>query len=131
MSGLVGYFVFRDGDASVAYLSSVFGFETVVEQRGDAGELWHVELRAGDAVIMGGTATAEQATDEPWGRPGGRGLYVVVEDVDATYERAIAGGGRSVFGPEDTEWGTRRARILDLDGYEWSFGTHQPGQAWG
>jgi uncharacterized glyoxalase superfamily protein PhnB len=131
MAGLVGYFVFRDGDASVAFLSAAFGFETVVEQRGDDGGLWHVELRAGDAVIMGGTATDEQAADEPWGRPGGHGLYLLVDDVDATYERAIGAGARSVFGPEDTEWGTRRARILDLDGYEWSFGTYQPGQAWG
>jgi uncharacterized glyoxalase superfamily protein PhnB len=131
MSGLVGYFVFRDGDASVAFLHSVFGFETVSEQHGDAGELWHAELRRGDAVIMGGTATAEQQGDEPWGRPGGHGLYLVVEDVDATFARATAAGARTVFEPEDTEWGTRRARILDLDGYEWSFGTYQPGQAWG
>lgn len=131
MTGMVGYFVFRDGDASVAFLSTVFGFETVTEQRGDDGSLWHVELRAGEALIMGGTATEEQAADEPWGRPGGHGLYVVVDDVDATYDRAIGAGGESVFGPEDTEWGTRRARILDLDGYEWSFGTYEPGRAWG
>ncbi|HMN86268.1 MAG TPA: hypothetical protein PKA74_09815 [Bauldia sp.] len=44
------------------------------------------------------------------------------------YERAIATGARSVFAPESTEWGSRRARILDLEGREWSFGTYEPGQ---
>jgi uncharacterized glyoxalase superfamily protein PhnB len=26
-----------------------------------------------------------------------------------------------------TEWGTERARVLDPEGYEWSFGTYEPG----
>ena len=29
--------------------------------------------------------------------------------------------------PQDTEWGTRRARVLDPEGQEWSSGTHAPG----
>ena len=32
--------------------------------------------------------------------------------------------------PEDTEWGTRRARLLDPEGQEWSFGTYAPGSTW-
>ena len=46
------------------------------------------------------------------------------------FERSIAAGASVGYAPEDTEWGTRRARIRDLDGREWSFGTYQPGQAW-
>jgi uncharacterized glyoxalase superfamily protein PhnB len=34
------------------------------------------------------------------------------------------------YPPEDTEWGTRRARFRDPDGHEGSVGTYQPGQAW-
>jgi hypothetical protein len=52
------------------------------------------------------------------------------DDDDGCHERAVAAGGRSVFGPEDTEWGTRRARVLDPEGGEWSFGTYEPGAAW-
>jgi uncharacterized glyoxalase superfamily protein PhnB len=33
-----------------------------------------------------------------------------------------------VFPPEDTEWGTRRARLLDPEGGEWSFGSYAPGR---
>ena len=35
-----------------------------------------------------------------------------------------------VFPPEDTEWGSRRARVLDPGGHEWSSGTYEPGVAW-
>jgi len=39
-------------------------------------------------------------------------------------------GATSVFEPEETEWGTWRARVLDPKGYEWSFGPYQPGRSW-
>ena len=41
--------------------------------------------------------------------------------------RALQAGGSSVFAPEKTEWGTERPRVLDPEGYEWSFGTYEPG----
>ena len=56
----------------------------------------------------------------------GQGLYVYVEDVDAHFAQARAGGARLVYPPEDTEWGTRRYRVLDPEGYEWSFGSYRP-----
>ena len=30
------------------------------------------------------------------------------------------------YGPEDADFGTRRYRALDPEGYEWSFGTYSP-----
>jgi len=51
---------------------------------------------------------------------------VVVDDVDAHYERAKAAGARIVYDPENTDFGTRRYRTLDPEGYEWSFGTDSP-----
>ena len=56
------------------------------------------------------------------------GVYVLVDDVDAHFARSSAAGARVVFPPEDTDWGTRRYRVLDTEGYEWSFGSYQPGQ---
>lgn len=59
-------------------------------------------------------------------KPVEHGIYVVVDDVDTHYERAKAVGATIVFPPENTEWGTRRYRCLDPEGYEWSFGTYRP-----
>jgi len=49
----------------------------------------------------------------------------VVDDVDAHHGRGSA-GARIVYGPEDTDFGTRRYRALDPEGYEWGFGTYSP-----
>ena len=74
--------------------------------------------------------------DEPYGTPKllgrstGHGLYVLVDDVAALHGAALQAGGSSVFAPEKTEWGTERVRVLDPEGYEWSFGTYEPGGSW-
>jgi uncharacterized glyoxalase superfamily protein PhnB len=44
--------------------------------------------------------------------------------MDTHHERAKAAGACIVYGPEDTDFGTRRYRIPDPEGYEWSFGTY-------
>jgi uncharacterized glyoxalase superfamily protein PhnB len=81
----------------------------------------------GGAIMLG--------TGEPPGRDAGRegelsptahGVYVVVDDVDAHHEQAVAAGARVVYPPADTEFGTRRYRPLDAEGYEWSFGSYRP-----
>jgi uncharacterized glyoxalase superfamily protein PhnB len=58
----------------------------------------------------------------------GQGVYLVVDDVDAAFARSVDAGASVVFAPEETEWGTRRARVLDPEGYEWSVGTYRPGE---
>ena len=75
---------------------------------------------------MLGTASDEQLEQTPWNLPSGQGIYFYVEDLDTHYERARANGAKIVYPPENTQWGTRRYRALDLDGYEWSFGTCRP-----
>jgi uncharacterized glyoxalase superfamily protein PhnB len=122
MTSLVPYLTFRDGNASLAFLTDVLGFEIITKQEGEGESVVHAELKRGTAVIMGGEGNA-QTGDAP-------GLYLVVDDVDALYERAIDAGAIVGYPPEDTEWGTRRARFKDLDGHDWSIGTNQPGQQW-
>jgi len=43
-------------------------------------------------------------------------LYVYVEDVDATYEKALQHGAVSVEPPLDTPYGDRRAMVSDPAG---------------
>ncbi len=82
---------------------------------------------------MVASADAAYLTRPLVGRSVGDGLYLwfaQASAVDAWYSQARAAGGRGVIPPEDTEWGTRRARVLDPRGKEWSAGTYQPGAAW-
>jgi uncharacterized glyoxalase superfamily protein PhnB len=106
------------------------GFEIVRRQDGNAGTVVHSEVRLGDAVVMVASNDAEYEKAVLVGRSTGHGLYLLVDAVDEIFSRAITAGARAVIAPEDTEWGTRRARVLDPGGAEWSFGTYEPGVTW-
>jgi uncharacterized glyoxalase superfamily protein PhnB len=123
------YLSYRDGPAAVAWLEAI-GFVTVARQDGDGNTVAHAELRLGDAVVMVATADADYTVAPLLDRSTGNGIYLHVEDVGAIHAAAIDAGATSVFAPEATEWGTERARVLDPEGREWSFGSYRPGAAW-
>ncbi len=52
-------------------------------------------------------------------------------DVDDVHARALDAGATGVWEPEITEWDNYRCRVLDPEGFEWTFGTHCPGQPQG
>lgn len=126
-SELVPYLSYRDGAGALRFLEQAFGFTTVLRCDDDEGRVQHAEVRLGDAVVMLGYA--DHPTPSVEDGSVGQGLYLVLDDVDGAFERARAAGARAVFPPEDTEWGTRRARVLDPEGYEWSFGSYRPGSS--
>ncbi len=116
---IVPYFSYVDAKAAMRFLAEAFGFDTVQAFDGPDGRLTHGEMRHGNGVIMLGSVDAAVPRQSP-------GVYVVVADVDAHHARAMAAGAVLVYPPEDTEFGTRRYRVRDPEGHEWSFGTYQP-----
>jgi PhnB protein len=50
-------------------------------------------------------------------------LYIYVEDMDATYKRAIQAGAVSLEEPIDTPYGDRRAMVEDQWGNTWQIAT--------
>lgn len=118
---VVPYFGYMDVAAALEWLAEAFGFEKTQEVSGPDGNVMHAEMQFKGGVIMLG----QEAGDGP-GEWGGLGVYLVVEDVDAHYERAKAAGADIVYPPGDTDFGTRRYRARDLGGYGWSFGSYQP-----
>lgn len=124
------YFGYRDAQAAIDWLGSAFGFEPTMVVPDDDGAIMHSELRRGDAVIMVFTDRAGYEKAPRKGESAGTGTYLAVDDpaeVDAAYERAMAAGATSVWEPHTTEWNSHRIRVLDPEGYEWTFGTHRPG----
>jgi uncharacterized glyoxalase superfamily protein PhnB len=91
--------VVRDLDAAVRFLRVVFGATGEVL----AGR--PVELHVGDAMVLVSGAGARDAFPVF--------LYVYVDDVEATYRRALAEGATSVEPPTDTPYGDRRAMVRD------------------
>ena len=129
---LYAYLSYDDAPGALRWLEAV-GFDVVRRQDGADGEVLHSEVRLGDVVLMVASNDAAYVRPPLVGRSTGQGLYLLVDEVDEVdrfHALAVDAGGRTVFPPEDTEWGTRRARVLDPEGVEWSFGTYEPGVAW-
>lgn len=126
-TGFVPYFSYRDAEAALDFLEHAFGFTRLASYAGDDGAVMHAEVGFGAARLMLGTGEPPSEGDASATSPQGHGIYVIVEDVDSHHERAAAAGAQIVYPPEDTEFGTRRYRALDPEGYEWSFGTYDPG----
>jgi uncharacterized glyoxalase superfamily protein PhnB len=123
---IVPYFGYRDAAGAPRWLADAFGFVLNQEFSAPDGAVMHAEMTVGRGVVMIGTGEPPPEGDPSATSPTGHGIYVVVDDVDVHHERAEATGARIVYGPEDTDFETRRYRALDPEGYEWSFGIYSP-----
>ena len=52
-------------------------------------------------------------------------LYLYVDDIDATYQRALAAGAVSLEEPRDVPYGDRRAMVKDPCGNDWQIASHK------
>ncbi|MFC0628661.1 VOC family protein [Kribbella deserti] len=125
------YYGYRDAAAAIDWLGRAFGFETTMRFPEEEGPVAHAELRLGDAAIVVFSDLDGYERPPRKGETCGFGTYLTVADrgeVDKVHARAVEAGATSVWTPDDTEWGNYRCRVLDPEGFEWTFGTHRPGQ---
>ena len=121
---------YRDARAAIDWLCEAFGFERHMVVDGPDGTIAHAQLTLSGGMIMLGSAR-----DDDFGRmmktPRDAGTntqsaYVVVEEIDAHYERAKAAGAEIVIEPVDEDYGGRGYSALDPEGRLWNFGSYDP-----
>jgi uncharacterized glyoxalase superfamily protein PhnB len=114
----------RDAYGLIRFLVTAFGFEeTIVHGDGDTVE--HAELAwpLGGGIMLG---SVREVTDDPWPvPPGSFGCYVVTDDPDGLFERAVAAGATIASPLHDTDYGSREFAARDPEGNRWSFGTYR------
>lgn len=116
--------VCRDAAAEVEFCKAVFGAVDLVQRPGPDGSVAHALLTIGPHNLMIEAEWPTLASRAP--QPDGSSpviLYVYVEDVDATVERAVAAGATVLLPVQDQFWGDRTARILDPSGHVWTVAT--------
>jgi PhnB protein len=77
----------------------------------------HREVRIGNSMVM----ISERASKESPAPHGS--FHLFVPDVDATFERAVAAGGKSMGAPENRPYGERSGFVEDPFGNYWFIGT--------
>lgn len=73
-------------------------------------------IRIGDSIVMVSGVGPREAMPAF--------LYLYIDDVDATYQRALEAGAASLEEPTETPYGDRRAMIEDPSGNVWQIATH-------
>jgi uncharacterized glyoxalase superfamily protein PhnB len=127
---------YRDAKAAIEWLEKVFGFTRHAVYEGPGGSIGHAELTLGGGMIMLGSAR-----DDDYGKRfklpaelGGietRSAYLVVEDADAVYARALKAGAEVVRPIQNMDYGSREFSVKDPEGHSWSVGTYDPWKAQG
>jgi uncharacterized glyoxalase superfamily protein PhnB len=120
MQTITPYLLYEDVDAALSFLSKAFGFKEVLRYTGEAGYVNHAEMRIGDGKIYLGDPGDHYRNPKKLGNET-VGIYVIVDDVDAHFERAKAAGAEIREEPTDQEYGERRYTAVDPEGHHWYF----------
>lgn len=120
-------FRYHDPAAMIDWLMRAFGF-SVHARYGEGDQVTHAELALGSSIIMLG-----QASDDAYGamvgapgENGGKSVYIAVDNIDVTYDQAVAAGVEILEEPTDRDYGSREFICRDPEGSVWSIGTYWP-----
>lgn len=115
---------FRDADAMIAWLSAVgFTEHATYRDESDAAVVVHAEwLWPGGGGLMFGSIRDGGAVDNV----GGSAAYLVTQEPDAAFDRAVAAGATVLQAMRDQDYGGRGGSVADPEGNHWSFGDYQP-----
>jgi len=114
------YLLYEDVAGALDWLAEAFGFEELLRYDGPDGSVNHAEMRVGGERIMMGDPGPDYRNPKRLGARTSQ-LYVMVEEVDAHYERAKAAGAEIRKELTDEEYGHRRYDAYDPEGQLWSF----------
>lgn len=123
-------FRYRDPASMIDWLTKAIGFELRVKH-GEGDDIRHAELTFGSSIIMIGKARDDDygALVGSPGEPGGKSLYVAIDDADALYARVKAAGTEILEELRDKDYGSRDFICRDPERNVWCFGTYWP-KAW-
>ncbi len=111
------YLTVGEPDALIAFLQRAFGAELRLKHTDEHGRTRHAEVQLGDSRIMIGGARGE------W-KPLPSMIYLYLPDCDASYQRALDAGAKSLQPPTTHFYGDRGAGVQDASGITWWISTH-------
>ena len=122
---------YDDAAAAIAWLCEAFGFEEHLVVPGEDGAVVHAQLVFGNGMVMLGSARASEFDDlqKPPSALGGavsQSPYIIVDDADEHYARAVAAGAEIVIEIKDEDYGGRDYSCRDPEGHIWNFGSYDP-----
>jgi PhnB protein len=119
------YIIVNDGARAIEFYKQAFGATELFRMDGPDGKVGHAEIKIGDSHVMLADEHPEMNVRAPrtiGGSPVSLMLYV--EDVDATFSRAIEAGAKEVRPVANQFYGDRTGGLEDPFGHVWYVATH-------
>ena len=129
-SHIIPTLVYEDAPAAIAWLEKAFGFFCSLRVDANKGGIAHAQLVHGNEMIM-----LSSVRDDAYGqhfksphqlKAGTQGIYLVVDDVRAYYDRALAAGAEVIMPLTEQDYGGEGFSVRDCGGHIWSFGSYNP-----
>jgi len=117
---------YRDAPAAIRWLTETLGFTEHSVMKNPDGTIAHAELSWGTGgMVMVGSRAAEPSPFDT----GTTCIYLVIQEVDAHHDRAVAAGAEVIMPLTDQDYGSRDYAVRDPEGNVWALGTYQPASA--
>ena len=105
------YLIIDNAAAFIQFMQDVFNADILTQHMRDEKLIMHAELKIGNSIIMLADSTDQHESNNA-------GLFIYVEDADATYKKAIDKGATVVTELSDQSYG-RTGGIKDPFGNTW------------
>jgi PhnB protein len=123
-SRIIPRLVCTDGVAEINFCVNTFDAVELNRRNGPEGKMAHALMTIGPEMIMieGEWPTLPSRAPKPDGSSPVI-IFLYVENVDSTVQRAVENGGKVLLSPENQFWGDRIAWIMDPAGHVWTLAT--------
>lgn len=125
MHSVTPHLVCRGAADAIEFYKRAFNATETIRLPGADGKLLHAAVRIGDSTVMLADEMPNCGALGPKSLGGTTvTIHVQVDDVDATFARAIAAGAKVTMPVADMFWGDRYGVLQDPFGHAWSVATH-------
>ena len=119
------YLTVQGAADAIDFYQRAFGAKEIFRMPGPGGKIMHAEITIGDSHVMLADESNIGETKAPKTLKGtSAGIFLYVEDVDATFKQALKAGAKQSQAVQDQFWGDRFGKLTDPFGHAWMLATH-------
>lgn len=119
------YLTLKNASGALDFYARAFGAKEVMRLAAPDGKIGHAEMRIGNSPIMLSDEYPDMGVLSPESIGGSPVmLHLYVEDVDATFLRAVAAGATVLTPVADQFYGDRGGKLSDPFGHVWWIASH-------
>ena len=119
---VTAHLMLRGAAKAVEFYQKAFGANLMFIHTMPDGKVMHASLKIGNSTVMLADDFLPPSTQAVGG--GQVMLNLVVEDVDALWEQAVAAGAKVTMPLADMFWGDRYGQLVDPYGQTWALLSH-------